>query len=639
MINGYYKQIFSDKYLSTQIFKHVQQIQHNHNSLKYDDIVDIGWMYKHNHRGLLKDKLNNSNKYLYLDGRDLFTIIANSDTKLFIRLFERYKHSVLKYYYEAGLDRVSQELNNIDVVKYLFGGGYGREIRKIRLDRIDIKVLEYYLKNQWLKPEISIFTEYQEELRRDNQTSRVDLKDKIELIVNYIQPTPNNNLYSGVDQFFSAHIETPIPGLMKSVVHLLDKKDTVQIISQSLNFNQKLTFQQAVDMVQEAEDGLIKLNTANSPSGTKTNVRRSFFNYTTLNKRLKRPEGWPSWIESFGQEFTNCWNKSASRIRVSNNEIYYHSRHDIDQTMTNEQLDVDKQVHLLSNPISSLCELNVDVQVIKFIYQQGYKKYPEYITPEFYRELVKLSSDQDRETIVQLSNSPIVFLSDYEPKTILEKSIILLSCCLYTEIDNLYYYLGKFKDNDDFDLDQNQINRLFYSAKRCAIKVLHSHGFAYTGPISDAQELYNYCCFDKFNKDRVTTLLQRLDSDERNSLLDQLVLIVLVENDYVSFKHLVGNNIIQIDIKDNEVIKLVSYLSNLNILDYINKNRSTCIKNYNEATCAQDMLSFFGMVHKMAAFKENVVLMDYLAAENCLDVRVKRKGGRNNDSPGKCIVN
>ncbi|KAF2074826.1 hypothetical protein CYY_003851, partial [Polysphondylium violaceum] len=637
------------------IFKHVHQIQCNHYSLKYDDIVDIGWIHKHNHRGLLTDKLNsssdNSNNYLFIDGHYLFTTIANSDTELFITLFERFKYQVLGYYYSCQYDDDwSKKLNNIDVVRYLFDRGYGRDIWFIKIERIDINLLKYYLESQWLEPSFCIFTKYQSKLDESTRTSRIDLKDKIELVLKHIESTidPEKKIIDIANLLYNLK-DGPI-SLIKSFYHLIEKIDVLPQVNKVLQTKYSITLQEVVNFGQTAEDLLASSvnsknskNSNNSSNNNKSknqnnsNYNRSIDQYNFSMRQafqISQNRFWPTWIDKQGQEFIKGWQVSSSRIKVKNQHIYYSLMDDCmdHQSLMDKELPSDflnKKYHNLSESfpditrfICTACKLNTNVQAFRFMYRQGYTA-PEVRDHRArglsYQELTKLTSDQDRDAIVELSNSPNVGRRG----NVLSKFEILYYCVLSGHYKNLDYYLGKFKDN--INLNERQINRLFSSAPKhlFIIKVLCSHGLRFTGKFND-KRLYNHCWFDKFSKDSLTTAFQVLDKFKKSQeikreLFDGLILYLIQNNDSLGFKYLLDNNSdIKLDPTNESFCKefldcLVSS-TNINIIDYINKNKSTCLSSY------VNINSFFESIFLKATtqFVFNAPLIEYLVANNLI---------------------
>ncbi|KAF2072241.1 hypothetical protein CYY_006441 [Polysphondylium violaceum] len=119
MIIDSYRLVFGNKFLASHIFNIVHQLQINKYPLKYNDIVDVGWMIKYGHVGLAKEKIND-HSHLYVSHEDLFSIVANTDTKMFIYLFEKYKYYALQY-----IDNGRKSLKeNQQVIEYLLNNGY-----------------------------------------------------------------------------------------------------------------------------------------------------------------------------------------------------------------------------------------------------------------------------------------------------------------------------------------------------------------------------------------------------------------------------------------------------------------------------------------------------------------------------------
>ncbi|KAF2070658.1 hypothetical protein CYY_008021 [Polysphondylium violaceum] len=628
MLYEVYKQVFGNIFLSTQIFKHVHQLQFYQYGLEYDDIVDIGWMYKHNHKGLLKEKLNNSNNYLYMDGEILFTKIANDDTELFITLFERFKHHVLGYYYRKNDNDWSKYLNNFDVVKYLFNRGYGKRIWRINLNNIDINILKYYLENQWLKPTMDLFSYYQSELMKDNRTSRIDLQEKIEMIVKYIEPTKiGENIIRHPAQLLGSLQDVPIPSLIKSISHLLGNKDDVIMMNDYTFQNQQsITIQQAVENVQQAEDHLVKLvQSLGGVSNENSNIKLNHFKFSRVqtDQAPQRPF-WPLWVEKTGQEFITSWKESSKRIRVTAETLCFSNL--VNGADHQKLKDEHSSFRDIGPFLVAKFMVNVNVQGLIFIYQQGYHaiNMSGIGLHMFYQDLVKLTNKQDREAIVGLSNSPFVLGPHLNPNNIpdqgpnvLSKLEILKRCCDGGYYQNLDYYLGKFKDN--LELDQQQINYLFARVRlnRYAIGVLYSHGFIYTDKIYDGVEFYIHFWFDKFDKERMKTFLRRLDKPTKRMLLTQLIECIVINNDYVSFKHLMNNfknNKLTID-PNRSFLSHLAPATNINIIDYIKKNKSTCLRS--NVVFKFFFQNLFEMATEDTDF--NIPLIQYLLTNNCVD--------------------
>ncbi|KAF2070661.1 hypothetical protein CYY_008024 [Polysphondylium violaceum] len=605
----YYQQIFNHKYLSTQIFKHVHQIQCNHYSLKYDEIVDIGWMHKYNHKGLLKEKLNNSNNSnnnLYIKPKYLFTAIANNDTELFISLFERYKYLTLDYYLFHS-DEILSILNNIEVVKYLFQRGYARQVYEIKIDKVDRDIIFFYIDNKWLKPTISIFSQYIRELEQENQTARTDLQDSIQLIVKHLENPNLNHL-----DFFKL-VRYPIPSLIQQLLPLLQQKyhqESLEIESSQLKI--------LIDNIQSQEDELVRTKESNSVAvvAAKADLFKLMKEGLLVDPLISV---WCEWVVKGDEEFFGLWNRLSKRLRVSSNHIYFNTTTDIDASTSDCQLRRDSSVLDIGRIVIDSCCVNTSVQVLKFLYQQGYNLVNRVRNnTAFFKTLVLLTGNQDRETIVELANST--------QNIILPKIRILECCCRAKHRENLDYYLGKFKA----DINDQQIKRLFKlcNKKPYLIKLLTSHGLQWPSASVGDLVLYNYCWFEKFSAERlekafksiVFTTKNQAEWERREMFLNSLLVHSINNNDYPSFKHLIINARMTLDVKDQDIQISLALCTNLNIIDYVNKNRSTC---FSISLSALVVNKFFADIFEKSFDQEsfNPLLIDYMIKQNAINTK------------------
>ncbi|KAF2070335.1 hypothetical protein CYY_008352 [Polysphondylium violaceum] len=143
MIIKRYREVFSNRYLTTYIFNKVREIQRDRYPQKYNDIVDVGWMLKYGHVGLAKEKIKNK-EYTYVEPQDLFSIVANTDTQIFVYMFEKYKYYALRYCGLTKLKEIIGQLKNQQVILYLFENGYARETEK---DKQPMPIIEHWFKS------------------------------------------------------------------------------------------------------------------------------------------------------------------------------------------------------------------------------------------------------------------------------------------------------------------------------------------------------------------------------------------------------------------------------------------------------------------------------------------------------------
>ncbi|KAF2077801.1 hypothetical protein CYY_000922 [Polysphondylium violaceum] len=145
-MNQLYRLIFNNIYISKKIFTTISKIQYGHNSLKYDDIVDIKWMIEYNHLSLLRDKATRG-FLLDIQDNDCIYRLVNLDLDLFKLLFTRYKYSQSC---KSVFEKVIQA-NNLEAVKWVSENGFAHELERgitFTLDS-DPEILSYLIENRW----------------------------------------------------------------------------------------------------------------------------------------------------------------------------------------------------------------------------------------------------------------------------------------------------------------------------------------------------------------------------------------------------------------------------------------------------------------------------------------------------------
>ncbi|KAF2073284.1 hypothetical protein CYY_005413 [Polysphondylium violaceum] len=457
MNKEYYTAVFDNKYLSKKIFSIIHEIQKDRYSLNYDDIVDIGWMFRHGHIGLAREKIKNNNsnntdrQQLYIDPKDLFTIVANTDTELFIHLFEQHKYSAVLYY-ELILSS-KKHIKNVEVVKYLYEHGFARDVTKsFSLAEIDYEVLKYYLENGWLKPTLTMFITYAFYLNNGSKSARSDLKEIIALMIKYVDDKNELILRGTSRQAISLLLLSPIPGLIESLAPYLDQtlKDKT--------FNEGLTFQQALDTIKEREDFLVSANVdPNSPaSQTIYHFKAKMAKLHLLPLNLL--------VGKRGDEFFTAWNALSGRIRVINNRIYYHTQKNFAKKMKDQNVPSCRDVEDITIHIADIAAINGCLRIIKFLYYDVGAPQPMHMTMEFnvyahilYPALVKYTSKEDRAFILKLSSI-----------NILSQQTLLLACCA----EDQYSFKDLCQDvdllMDQIELDIHKIGFTF-DLIQCAI--------------------------------------------------------------------------------------------------------------------------------------------------------------------------
>ncbi|KAF2073279.1 hypothetical protein CYY_005408 [Polysphondylium violaceum] len=350
MNKQYYTTVLNNKYLSSKIFNIIHEIQKDRYSLKYDDIVDIGWMFRHGHIGLAREKIKNNNsnntdrQQLYIDPKDLFTIVANTDTELFIHLFEQHKHSAVQYY--EPFFYMSNHIKNVEVVKYLYEHGFARDVSKsFNLAEIDYKVLKYYLENGWLKPTLYMITSYAWELHNRSKSARTDLKEIIALMIKNLDK--NEKVLPGSNHIISLLLSCPVPGLIETLTPYFAP------MLNCISFNVRYSYQQALDTIKEREDFLVNANV-----DTKSHASQTIYHFKAKMAKLHLLP-LILLIGKRGDEFFTAWNALSGRIRVINNRIYYHTQKNFAKKMKDHKVVSSRDVKDITTYISSIAMIEL----------------------------------------------------------------------------------------------------------------------------------------------------------------------------------------------------------------------------------------------------------------------------------------
>jgi len=142
-----YSKIFASKYISSEIFRFVHDIQKDFNSYHYDDIEDVTWMVKQNHLGLLKEKLTNNRILSFNIKQEPYPFIITNlkDGELFIEIFKKFR----SYFVLEDLFRLCVNFGSVDIVRSLDKHGY------LNIDRP--KGFYQSFKMDWLVCDTDIF--------------------------------------------------------------------------------------------------------------------------------------------------------------------------------------------------------------------------------------------------------------------------------------------------------------------------------------------------------------------------------------------------------------------------------------------------------------------------------------------------
>ncbi|KAF2068265.1 hypothetical protein CYY_010407, partial [Polysphondylium violaceum] len=160
MTDQLYRSIFRNVYLSKQIFTYVSQIQQGNNSLKYDDIIEVEWMNKYGHIGLLSDKLHRGAELFLekLGGFDcsVFKALVEKDFegfKIFYQRFYKYNTFIQEDndYYSSFMRVI--DTGHLEAVKWMIENEYAHQVSWRSLDMYseakNPEILRYLVSNGW----------------------------------------------------------------------------------------------------------------------------------------------------------------------------------------------------------------------------------------------------------------------------------------------------------------------------------------------------------------------------------------------------------------------------------------------------------------------------------------------------------
>ncbi|KAF2070210.1 hypothetical protein CYY_008471 [Polysphondylium violaceum] len=573
MIDQLFQKVFNNKFISTTIYQNVHQIQINKNSLKYQDIVDIGWMFRNGHKGLLKEKLDN-NSYLYLDNKDLFSEIANKDTELFIQLFKQFKQGALEYYNQAfNRNRLYflVDLVNIDVVKYLHENGYAQKISShvnIRFFEFDINILKYYLENGLFSPTLQNLIPFVTIQKRPTPFS----KEMVDLMVQFI-PSPISVVVA--KSFLDSLVTNIVPYVFGATSKLFD-----QGIQSCKFFGNTFTYNQIVEIIQKKEKELCLKSKLQKEKG-----------FLGANCHVDAVELVANFWEIrmlYGQQaFIDKWKSLSNRIRVTSSKIYFATT----TTFCPDDItDDDISVPEIGVDILSACCVTPSLKVIDFISSLGYSDnlimdtMAGHMHP-FLIQLVAITDQNERDIIVKLCKISSSFMID-----------LIYYCCQQTNVESFTYYFTLFKEQINEDAIHEYYECALNHRQYEICKLMESHGYLFSK------------FFDTNNRFHLIYLYlsNTIQGDSKDQVIQNKLLNIAIDsNDFFGLKYVFNNYQCESFDRDT-LIKIGSRVYNLSIIDYICKN-----------ACFSDP-NFINELIEIATINNNKILIQYFINEKYL---------------------
>ncbi|KAF2075482.1 hypothetical protein CYY_003218 [Polysphondylium violaceum] len=611
-IDQLYKQVFQNIYLAAQIYSSIQQ-RHFRYAEKYDDIFDVEWMLDNGHLGLLKDKIQRGCVLSDSIGEKLFLSLANKDTGLFISIFERNKYNHL-FYWERDLVKIVSQLQNIDVLVYMYENGYARVVDKLDLQKVDAQVLNYLIENHWYKVSLSKALDQLDLINSSNTTPTTFKREIVDIIVGAcLQQEPKS--LSQPDIFYINEILTDNcnPLLLDALSPLLEERVRVHFTNLLLTKNVTITQGGANDTTLTMDKVLRDYQSPISKQDSKyicdSLGHTLYFDlvplYQLLDRGLELDHKWFSYCFKSGASqqqsnrvFIALWNKFFDRIIVTSLSVYYNPNGKMDSNTlidnnSNENIDVTME-------IVGECYNNINLELLYLIISQGFSHNTLRMhVGSFSVKAVKLSSQRDRDLIEKICKS------DQNP--VISAKEILFSSCALDQIETFQYFLPRFKGlltSREHMLFQNRaigsrLNWLFF-------QTMEAQGIEISTQIWLA-------LFTKFSFKRMSSFVGKLFSDEaflkdvlverRDEVFQEFLASALKHHDFVGVKYLFS--IYRYTTFSDRVYETITHDKSVPIIDHLYQNRQTYF------TPLANVDDIFQRIFEEAVANNRLALMEY----------------------------
>ncbi|KAF2070336.1 hypothetical protein CYY_008353 [Polysphondylium violaceum] len=623
MIIERYREVFSSKYLATKIFDIVREIQRDRFPLKYNDIVDVGWMLKHGHVGLAKEKIKND-EHLYVNPEDLYSIVASTDTQMFIYLFERYKYYVLPYYYDTECLCCDTSKVNHDVIYYLFENGHTRDL--FAIETIDIKFVQHLLEKGLLRPTPTFLIKYDDGSRRNTKNYT---KELVDLVAKYTpSPIHSQDIQAIAEYMLKCGEKNLCYFIFDALSPLFIKDPVISVETTKKKGKGALDYQQVLQEVQQLREAKIKFdNKKKNKADSKTQNRSGSewlvavkdpafeFDSKSIGKM------WFACIEESEAVFFAMWQALSRRIKVTNTHVHFyqandltHDDHYLDSLDANDLDDDERFTSIGPILIDTACQVG-SIKILDMLIERGHTFIEPHLSiqeyeDEFYQALLeKKPSQEELGMLAKLYRykDNDLFVQHWCP---------LLQCCIYGQAEYFEYLYPLLEDLREDLKDVPDLYHACFQYKRYhMLKLLESrHLF-----LSDyVPEFLEYGL--KYSFARTLGDIDRISAGAAcpKEFFTICLKSALQCGDLISVKYIFSKR--KFDTLNKSTMAQLYQTQNLAIIDYINKNRSQC---FTQAGL-NNIHTFF---RDLFLFKEspNVPLMEYLIQENCVDSKLIRR--------------
>ncbi|KAF2073274.1 hypothetical protein CYY_005403 [Polysphondylium violaceum] len=571
-----YRAVFGNVFLCNKIYDNIKEIQSDLYSLKYKDIVDLGWMIRNGYIELAREKIQNRDTELYIDYYDLFTVVADQCTDLFISAFERYKYSVMEHY-RYNPRHLIQKIKNVDVIKYLYENGYGPVETDLEIYEMDVGVLEWLVENGWVKITANLLVAYKGS--PSSGAFKIEYpKEIIELVVKYIEKPVSAD---DAKYVLRVLLEFPYIGLIDSLLPLFDTD------VKSMQIFDGITFDRAIELIKatDQENRVQKII-----GSVKHHEHQDEVFGNDIHSKLVYRE-WHSWAEEGAEAFFGLWQARSDRLIVDPYHILYRNTDgEIEPSdIYHSSLKASGKVLHLGECLSRLCCLTGNLKVIEFLASQGFV-FELASDPLLLGKVVKHTDQEYRDLVVKLCRDGI--LSDI---------FLLETCCRVGAVENFKYYFPLFAQDVDTDLFECALDNHQYCIARMV--------YPYITPSATV--------FNSFLLDQVDEFIQETPEHQRQDLYIDLIDKAISRNDFAAMRHVFERY--QVVSLPDYLWKVIANSRNLSIIDYIHRNRSICFPLSSPQEIDAMFINLFDLV-LASSNGLNIILIEYLLKHHCIDI-------------------
>ncbi|KAF2070481.1 hypothetical protein CYY_008206 [Polysphondylium violaceum] len=571
MNNYLYKLVFNNIYIANKIFKSIHQLQFYKNSLKYDDIVDVGWMIHYNHIGLIRDKVNRNLELFINLHLGLLTKLANhtQTADLFIKLFELNKDIIFEGQGFNDYRFFIERINNAKVIKYLFKRGFGAEfeLRSLdQLDGMDIQVLGYLLENDWCRTNFTqiLSTSSVKEYYQDHCTMKKETLEKIELVFKYTK-------------FSIKDIEGIISTLLENTIHFI----------------------------------LDTLKPQHVPNKEYDKSREEYKDFIVR----KYPELgiWYSCIGKDEQVFINTWNQLSNKIRVTQDKIYF--TQDLYQTL--DTLDKDEQARDIGPDIFYILRKMrlKSLKLVHFLIDKGCNV--SLIDP---MQWLKMCQSTIKSSHIYISQQDWDLISNFAKDN--HRFIILVLSRFDRDTEENFKYFFKFfkelinNDNEWSELVYDCFQMAVYDNNYFLYHSLGSLGYHF----SDYGSQCHYSSTLPFIPalPDVVRLFDGFEEKKRRWSYCTTLGSMITGNNFVGFKYLFNHYKFSPTRLKKNVMESLANSHDLSFIDYLWTHRYQCFFD----TSVDEMNTFFSNLFNLATINQNMALREYLIQHKCVNANI-----------------